>query len=417
MNNLKEKKLLERFKISAGLYNFKDTASNNTLTEYHKERNTLLEKYRRKQIAFSILFILVFGVSGIALATNYEKIINSFMMGNGIDKATDNGYIQPVDMDYENSNVIVTNDEGECLSKDSNIGIKIEDFLIDDTNLSTHFNIKLDEKTQNIMNLNKITQLEINNINIIDEKNNKVNEVGCGINYFIAGKDEENNTLSFTYNLYTNKTFPNSSELNYEIKNLTLKDNEKSIYLEGNWKFSLPVPEEMIQRTSIDYEVINCDNKDFNVYTAKATNTGFEIGITINNVKTLTNPLEDFKKDLDKRYDNGEIDINEYNKLYSEKENEPGVFEQYSEYLLSTTPIKVNTDNENIENTSYVENSNGERFLCTMSPSRRSNQNFIDNSTLDFYETFGLTKNEATEYLTVQLMYNENPVIIQLKKK
>lgn len=417
MSNYQDENLLERFKISAGLYNFENAINDKTLKEYHREKNNLFERFGRKQIAFSILFLLVFSFSGIALAKNYKNIINSFMLGSGIDNATDNGYIQPVDMDYENSNVIVTNDKGECLLNDSNIGIKIGDFLIDDTNLCTHFNIKFDEKIQNIINLNKITQIEINNINIVDENNNKINEVGCGLNYFITEKEENYNTLNYTYNLYTNNTFPKSKELYYEIKELTVEDNEKSIHLEGKWNFSLTVPKEMIQRSSIEYKVVSCDNKDFNVYTAKATNTGFEIGITINNVKPLSNPLEDFKKDLDKRYNNGEIDINEYNRLYSEKENEPGVFDQYSEYLLSTIPIKVDNDCENIEDTSYVENSNGDKFSCTMSPSRRSNQNFINDTTLDFYETFGLTKNEATKYLTVRLMYNGNPVIIQLKKK
>lgn len=244
---------------------------------------------------------------------------------------------------------------------------------------------------------------------------------GCGINYFIEEKGKNCNIINYTYNIYTNNTFPSSKKLYYEIKNLTIKDNEKSIYLDGNWKFSLTVPEKMINRTSIEYKVINCDNPDFNIYTAKATNTGFEIGLTINNVTTLKNPLEDFKKEIFQRYDNGEIDINELNKLYRKKEAENGISEQFSEYLLSLTPIKIDNDyakqGKSIEDTSYVENSKGEKYLCTMSPGRKNNQNFISDTVLDFYETFGLTKNEATNEIMVRLIYNETPVIIQLKKK
>lgn len=421
MSDFQDKKMMQRFEISAGLYNFKDELVSKTLKEKYKQKNNLFERYRKKQIVFPILCSFIIGISGIVLATNYKKIVKSFMMGSGIDKAIDNGYIQTVDMEYENSNVIVTNNKGECILNNSNIGIKIDDFLIDDTNLNTHFNIKLDEKIQNIINFNEITQIEINKLTIIDEQNNKVNKIGCGVNYFIEEKDINNNIINYTYNIYTNDNFPNSKNLYYEITNLTIKNNQTNIYLEGNWKISLTVPEEMIKRTSIEYEVVNCNNPDFNVYTAKATNTGFEIGLTVNNVKKLENPLENFKKELSQKYNNGEIDINELNRLYKEKEEDDDVSEQYLEYLYSRIPIKIDTDYEEqgktIEDTSYVENSKGEKYLCTMSPGRKSNQNFISDTVLDFYETFGLTKNEATNDITVKLMYNENPVTIQLKKK
>lgn len=422
MSKFQDEKLLEKFKITASLYNFKNAVSNENTNKAVKPQKGLFERYGRTQIAFFIL--LIFVTSGIVFAKNYKNLINSFMMGSGIDNAIDNGYIETVNMEYENSNVIISNDEGAYILDNSNIGIKVVDFLIDDTNLSTHFDIKLDEKIQNIIDINEITQIEINNITILDEKNNKINEVGCGINYFIEEKNKDYDTISYTYNLYTNNKFPNSKKLYYEIKNLTIKDKQKSIYLDGKWKFSLSIPEEMVQRTSIEYEVVDCDNKDFNVYTAKVTNTGFEIGITINNVKTLENPLdklETFKEELNEKYENGEISLDELNRLYKEREDAENVSEQYSEYLLSRIPIKIDNDYEKqgktINDTSYVENENGNKYLCTMSPSRRSNQNFISDNVLDFYETFGLTKHETTKYITVRLMYNDNPVTIHLKQK
>lgn len=422
MSKFQDEKLLEKFKITASLYNFKNAVSNENTNKAVKPQKGLFERYGRTQIAFFIL--LIFGTSGIVFAKNYKNLINSFMMGSGIDNAIDNRYIETVNMEYENSNVIISNDEGAYILDNSNIGIKVVDFLIDDTNLSTHFDIKLDEKIQNIIDINEITQIEINNITILDEKNNKINEVGCGINYFIEEKNKDYDTISYTYNLYTNNKFPNSKKLYYEIKNLTIKDKQKSIYLDGKWKFSLSIPEEMVQRTSIEYEVVDCDNKDFNVYMAKVTNTGFEIGITINNVKTLENPLdklETFKEELNEKYENGEISLDELNRLYKEREDAENVSEQYSEYLLSRIPIKIDNDYEKqgktINDTSYVENENGNKYLCTMSPSRRSNQNFISDNVLDFYETFGLTKHETTKYITVRLMYNDNPVTIHLKQK
>ena len=46
---------------------------------------------------------------------------------------------------------------------------------------------------------------------------------GCGINYFIEEKGKNCNIINYTYNIYTNNTFPSSKKLYYEIKNLTIK--------------------------------------------------------------------------------------------------------------------------------------------------------------------------------------------------
>ena len=171
MSNFNNKKIMQRFEISAGLYNFKNKLYSENLKECNKENN-LFERYGKKQIVLPILCSFIISSSCLVLAANYEKIVKSFMMGDGIDKAIDNGYIQTVDMDYENSNV--TN-KGECILNNSNVGIKVDDFLIDDTNLNTHFTIALDDKIQDIIEVTKITQIEINNITIMDEKNNKIN--------------------------------------------------------------------------------------------------------------------------------------------------------------------------------------------------------------------------------------------------
>ena len=65
---------------------------------------------------------------------------------------------------------------------------------------------------------------------------------------------------------------------------------------------------------------------------------------------------------------------------------------------------------------SYVENSNGEKFECTMSPSRRAKADLLEGNKYDFYETFGMTKYDATDKIKVVLYYYGEPVTIELEK-
>ena len=78
--------------------------------------------------------------------------------------------------------------------------------------------------------------------------------------------------------------------------------------------------------------------------------------------------------------------------------------------------MKNDAQHEDIENVTYVENEKGEKFDSTMSPSRRADANFIDGNKYSFYETFGLTKNTATDKLKVRVLYKEKPYIVELEK-
>ncbi len=121
----------------------------------------------------------------------------------------------------------------------------------------------------------------------------------------------------------------------------------------------------MYNRTDEYYKVVNCDNSNFYIYSAKVTDTGFEIGAIISNMEKTIDDTTEYKKILN----------------------------------------------------SYIENENGDKFYCTLSPSRRTNGYFIDeNNQYDFYETFGMTKYNATNKIKVVLYYYGKPVTIQLEK-
>lgn len=408
MNNKGNNSILESLKINIAIDNFKSEC---LIEESSKIRKWKLENIKRTAIAIVCSCFLL--ASGITAAANYEKIINSFGFGKGLDKAVEDGYIAKPDMEYLESTVTIKNVNGDIIEKNAVIGLKVEDFLMDDVNLNTHFEIKIDEKVKKIISVSKLSDLQFGNIKITDEKGNRL-DLESGINYFADLLDD--NRINFTYNIY-NKMFPKSTKLIYEIDSMILADDKTRIALNGNWKFEVNVPQYMYERTAIEYKVVSCDNSNFDVYLAKATDTGFEIGITISEVKTLENPLED----LYKEYNNGNITWEELENLEKEKRKESEFSKQYEEYLHSTIPIKIEIEDRNSEDmisrTSYIETDKKDKYFCSMSPGRKNNQNFTDSTTLDFYETFELTKKDATQKIKLRLMYNETPVIIELIKK
>ena len=51
-----------------------------------------------------------------------------------------------------------------------------------------------------------------------------------------------------------------------------------------------------------------------------------------------------------------------------------------------------------------------------MSPSRKYNLNFVIGNQFDFYETFGMTKYNATDKITAVIEFYGEPVKIELEK-
>ena len=51
-----------------------------------------------------------------------------------------------------------------------------------------------------------------------------------------------------------------------------------------------------------------------------------------------------------------------------------------------------------------------------MSPGRRADGNYIDGNKYSFYETFSLTKSNATDRLKVKVLYNNVQYTIELEK-
>lgn len=371
-------------------------------------------------------FILV---SGIALASNIENIKNHFNrgLGEGMQTAIDNGYIAKPEMEFV---------------KVDNIGarVKIEDFVMDDLNLSTNFIFEFDETITNTINMEKINNIELSDLIVRDEENRIIysssnkeafekyckennlnytfsefneNYMNNGLNAFIVNKN--GNNVKVMYNMYTSNTFPKSKKLYFSFETITLikytGEKQTKYELKGIWNTTVDVPKEMYNRTEEYYKVESCDNEDFEVYTAKVTNTGFEFGVIISNIEK---PKKDIKKSEEfnialREYHNGNISEDEYNQkaLWNKEYND----------LLN--PIQV-ADFNYVEGkngkASYVENENEYKFKSTLSPSRRAKTYFLEENKYDFYETFEMTKYDASNRVKVVLYYYGEPVTIELEK-
>ena len=284
--------LLEKFKMNIAINKFKKENTNDyTLKEELKWRRYAM---KRKLIAGLCSGIIL--VSGVALASNYDKIVETFFLGKGIDSAAQNGYIANSDMNYVGSDTKVTDQITGITLNNINVKTKIDDFLMDDLNISTHFTFEIDSKINEHFDLDTLHYIELKDL-IVTAEDNKIlyctnqetlenyckennldekyiefsdNYYNCGLNTVIQRHNKEKGIINFVYNLYTgDKSFPKSKKLNFKFTEIQLKrenwlENENNIVnLKGNWNIDLDVPEKMYNRQSIAYKVVNCENPDF----------------------------------------------------------------------------------------------------------------------------------------------------------
>ena len=436
MNN---KEMLDKFKMNVAISNFEkecEREKNQKGIYTLKKRGAWRDYIMKKRIIATTCVGMVL-MSGVVFATNIDNIKNYFRgLGNGIDSAIENGYIENPEMDYIESNTTLSKETGTIV-EDVKVDAKIEDFLMDDLNLSTQFSFEFDEKIHSYIDLNNINTITLNDLFVRDEENcliysgndkdtfekyckeNNLNYVfgeydnekyfNNGLNWFPSFINKDSRLAKLTYNMYS-EGFPKSRKLYFSFSKITITEhnNSNEVIIQGDWKIELDVPEKMYNRTSETYRVVSCSDENFKVYSSSVSDTGFEIGVIINNIKRPEYP-EKLR----------EIQGEEWaNKVMQQPYKE-----LYVDFIKKNRPININGENLMLPADSreqgdecFVENSNGEKFECTMSPSRRAKNKWLEGNKFDFYETFGMTKYDATDNIKVVLNYYGEPVTIELEK-
>lgn len=440
MNDHTDKELLEKLKLKMAISNFENTKElNSTLKNNKKERarnSCPKEKWgifimKRKVIATVCASFII--ISGLVLATNIENIKKDDRgLGDGIGTAIKNGYIAMPNKEFTNID-------------DVNTKVTIEDFLMDDVNLSIQLLFKFDNSIKDVVNIDNVNSIELTDLIIRDEQNRIIyggnneerfssyckennlnyifgdynsNYMNCGVNCFNVSHDTQNNMIKIMYNINAQK-FPKSKKLYFSFKKVAMQEFkgteelQNNIIVNGNWEVIVDVPEKMYNRTEEYYKVVSCDNPDFDVYTAKVTDTGFEIGLIISNIE---------RPELDEEKYQRYIDLSMKNTREKISEEELREFRElkdwYCDFLYLNYPISTSDYSLKSErvNNSYVENDYLEKFKCTNSPGRNAINKFLEEDKLNFYETFSMTGYNATNRIKVILYYYERPVIIELEK-
>lgn len=375
----------------------------NTLMNLKEEKHKYRKNFVKLIVAGCGCLIITTSLVFAKDITNYFKYF--FNNNAGMDKAISNGYIMESEMEYVSS---------------GNTEIKIENLLMDDYNLNFTLNIKFDKN----IDITKISRIELPKMLITDESNkilycnneeefysysqsknldyayNEFNEnyINSGINLYIKEINYTENTLKLVCNLYGNN-YPKSKKLNISLKQITALNNQESKSIktnfEGLWDINIDIPSKFYERTSMIYKVKSCSNSKINITKAEITDINMKLELVIQN---------------DKIYESG--DSQEVINKKIEKANENAIQE-----------VQEKIKNKDYDNVGlfyakpYVETDTKEKFYPTESTSEDSgHSNDYMTGIVRYWQTFNLTKQEATKNLKVYLKYNGEDVFIELER-
>ena len=234
-----------------------------------------LDKKRKKRnrLLYSISAFLLTSTTVFAIGFSTFNLSNVGIDDSGIELATQKGYIQTVENDFQNYN---------------GLGIKVNSFLMDDINLIISFDFKIDN-----FKIDEIKNLSISNFTIWDEENNIIyndNNSSKSLTESIGFnkvKKSSENTFSGTF-FAISGNYPNSKKLYIEFNNVLLNCKRETININGMWKFEVDVPNKMINREEL---LFNCNQNntvgDITVGSIKVTNSGSLIEISSNSEESL----------------------------------------------------------------------------------------------------------------------------------
>jgi len=223
-------------------------------------------------ISFSIM------TTSIVFAKDIVNFISKIftISTKGIDIATENGYVQNVDMDF---------------IFDNNIGIKTEHLVIDESNLDVSFTYYTD--------IPEIAHMKINEFIIRDEKDNIIcfelddnSDIQNELN-FSCTRNNPQNIGNNQYNesiLCHSPELPKINSLTFEIISFILIDNNKEIKCNGDWLYTIDIDDNIMKRTTEKYSTSY--NKYIKNISTNLSETSLKIELDLNDTVNEDTLLE-----------------------------------------------------------------------------------------------------------------------------
>lgn len=442
-----EKEIMEKLKLKIAIYEMKEEARVSKI----KKR-----KFINKKLGIAACACMVL-TSGIVFAKDIEKFIkDKFHLGKGVETAIENGYIVKPDDEYTFCNVKVINKEGKEV-EDIKLGVKVDSYLIDNSNLNIEIKFKYDECLNDIVNINNLHTIMLEDLIIIDDEKRVLYDGGVGnkeifekyckennLNYTFGNCNENylnsglntfespetclKNEKSYIYNFYVeDENYPKSKKINLIFTQISFNEfSDENVIVNGNWNIELYIPEKMYNNVEGNYSVIKCENDKFDVYAAKLTETGFELGLKINGLENPEYPVELAEEErrfhesisVGQEYGSG-LRITDESKTKFYKESP--YIELYENYYTKHFPTSIKAVRLYmpwVEETEgcYIQTSDGNKFYISESGCANQRNSFNEDNTYEFYNKFDMTKYDATDYISAVIELYGSPVKIFLKR-
>ena len=363
----------------------KNTLNNQNNNTYYKYKKII-----KKVACFILVIVLATSVIFAKDILAYIRYLLKTNSSKGEQTAIDNGYIEEVNMKYINSN---------------GVNVRVSEILMDDYNLSILFNIEIPE-TEGV---ESIYNVKLSNLIITDEQNNvlvlalenseryeefykenNIQERNRNIAYNKGAYYGEiitsyGRTIEYKYMTYSEE-FPKSKKINISFDKIVLsnKNSYDKTVIEGEWNIEVNLPEEMYNRETLIYNAKN-STEDILIKSFKVSNTGTKIEL----ITRWGDPV------------------------YTEEDSEEEKTRKTEEFFNNAHSVQnILVKNE------YIENSNGEKFYPVVNSSDgNGGYNQMFNGMLRYWQTFNLTKYDATDNLKLVLEKQGEIIEIELENK
>lgn len=425
------------------------------------EKNSKKSNIKRIAIAVCLCMILSTGI----LFQNDVKAFIKYCFGNkGVDIAAENGYVEETNMNFIDTEDAQASNDTQIVN-DVNVSVKLDEFVMDDINLSSSFSFKFDEKIKEFLDLDNVQFIYLTDLIVYDEENRilvsncsqiefeekcKKYNLDYDPNDFVfpccfgsgpSERNKEENFFKTSFNFsMLDEAFPKSKELNFAFTKIKLEKynnseedlerfkqgeylKSKFVVLTGDWKINVKVPEKMYNRPSSEYKIVSTSKAGFMASYIGASETGFKLNMIItaeskrdNEFPPLVREYLDKLIELSDKQESGEITEAEYNQKSDELRNIEKYKNAVEKFNRDNTTIVTNymqleeDEEKTIDKITHITNSEGKTFESIgCSSGRREDGNHVT-------ITFDMTKQDATDKLTLTLIYYGEPVEIKLEK-